>query len=220
MPSPIGQSHVAWHPCVHIFPGWVQITDLFERIAAPQDRAQLHTLESMTDPQQREEDGQISLVPPEERIGGPGTNAVMAAFTHLNPEGSHFSDGSYGVYYAAADLKTAVAEAAFHLTAFLRATSQQRIEIDMLVYLADLEADMHDLRGQATTETEGAALAKALHDEGADGIVFDSQQQPGGQCAAIFRPRLLSACRQAQHLIFVWDHARITEIYEKRPLEL
>ena len=31
----------------------------------------------------------------------------MAAFTHLNPEGSRFSDGSYGVYYAAHTLATA-----------------------------------------------------------------------------------------------------------------
>ncbi len=37
---------------------------------------------------------------------------VMAPFTHLNPKGSRFSDGSYGVYYAAKRLSTAIAETA------------------------------------------------------------------------------------------------------------
>ena len=50
----------------------------------------------------------------EERVSGPGATPVMAAFTHLNPEGSRFSDGSYGVYYAAHSLATAVAEVSHH----------------------------------------------------------------------------------------------------------
>ena len=43
--------------------------------------------------------GELRLVAPDERISGPGTSVVMAAFTHLNPEGSRFSDGTYGVFW-------------------------------------------------------------------------------------------------------------------------
>ena len=34
------------------------------------------------------------LSPREERVSGPGASYVMAAFTHLNPNGSRFSDGT------------------------------------------------------------------------------------------------------------------------------
>ena len=48
----------------------------------------------------------------------------MAAFTHLNPDGSRFSDGRYGVFYAARSLDTAVAETMHHRANFMAATSR------------------------------------------------------------------------------------------------
>ena len=81
-------------------------------------------LEAMTNDRVRDETGQISLVPPEERISGPGTTPIMAAFTHLNPEGSRFSDGSFGVYYCAQELDTALAEVRYHQARFLRRTAE------------------------------------------------------------------------------------------------
>ena len=48
----------------------------------------------------------------------------MAAFTHLNPEGSRFSDGSWGVFYAGNDLNTAIAETRHHRERFLRNAAQ------------------------------------------------------------------------------------------------
>ena len=38
------------------------------------------------------QNGNISFVPTEDRISGPGTNIIMAAYTHLNPDGSRFPD--------------------------------------------------------------------------------------------------------------------------------
>jgi hypothetical protein len=31
-------------------------------------------------------------------------------------------------------------------------------------------------------------------------IVYDSVPNPGGTCAAVLRPRVLSRCKQAEHL--------------------
>ena len=88
---------------------------LFERLTNdPAVWETLLALEQLTNPRVRDEIGDISLVPPEELVSGPGAIWVMAAFTHVNPKGSRFSDGSYGVYYAAAALETAVAETVFH----------------------------------------------------------------------------------------------------------
>ena len=76
------------------------------------------------------------------------TSIIMAAFTHLNQEGCRFSDGTYGVFYAARDLEAAIAETKHHRARFMRATMQARMEIDMRVYLVDLAGELHDLREQ------------------------------------------------------------------------
>ena len=94
---------------------------LFERLTPdPAVWDALVALEQLTNPRVRDEIGNIALVPPDERVTGPGASTVMASFTLLNPKGSRFSDGSFGVYYAAAALETAIAETAFHFEAFAR----------------------------------------------------------------------------------------------------
>ena len=182
----------------------------------------------MTNPRLRDEVGDIRLVPEHERISGPGTSVIMAAFTHLNPLGSRFSDGTYGVFYAANDLDTAIAETRHHRERFMRATVQSRMELDMRVYLVDLVAILHDLRGRKRTiplayhddsYAGGQNLARRLRDDGSSGIVYDSVRHAGGECAAVFRPRLLSNCRQERHLCYVWDGKRIATIYEKSVLK-
>jgi len=80
---------------------------LFERLTA--DAAvwdALIALEQLTNPRVRDEIGEIALVAPDQRVSGPGAGYVMASFTHLNPKGSRFSDGTYGVYYAASGIET------------------------------------------------------------------------------------------------------------------
>lgn len=220
-------AHVEWKPCWRIIPSRFPPIQLFERVTEPEDLEAIFALEALTNPRLRDEVGDIRLVPPEERISGPGTSIIMAAFTHLNPEGSRFTDGTYGVFYAAIDLETAIAETRHHRERFMRATSQPRMELDMRVYLVDLAGALHDLRGQEATwplvyheddYAAGQQLARTLRQEGSGGIAYDSVRHAGGACAAIFRPRLLSNGRQERHLCYVWDGRAIASVYEKREL--
>ncbi len=87
----IAVSHVEWQPCYRIIPSRFPPIDLFERIAPPEDWEALIALESLTNDRIRQEVGDISLVPVDERVSGPGASVVMAAFTHLNPSGSRFA---------------------------------------------------------------------------------------------------------------------------------
>src|SRR3546814_4091279 len=82
----------------------------------------------MTNDRLRDEAGDLSLVPPEDRVAGPGTTPIMAAFTHLNTEGSRFTDGSFGVFYAGLTIETAIAETKHHRINFLAATDEPRSE--------------------------------------------------------------------------------------------
>ena len=114
-------ARILWTPCWRIIPSRFPPIQLFERVADLADLEAIIALEAMTNPRLRDEIGDIQLVPPEERIAGPGTSVIMAAFTHLNPAGSRFSDGSYGVYYAGMTLETAIRETTHHREAFMRA---------------------------------------------------------------------------------------------------
>lgn len=217
-----------WTPCWRIIPSRFPPIQLFERVTNPADFEAILELESLTNPRLRDEVGDIRLVPPEDRVAGPGASIVMAAFTHPNPEGSRFSDGSYGVFYAANDLHTAIAESKHHRERFMRATAQPRMELDMRVYAVDLDGDVHDLRGRKPdcplvyhddNYAGGQRLAQTLRKDGSNGIAYDSLRRDGGQCVAVFRPSLLSNGRQERHLCYLWDGQRFATVYEKRALE-
>ena len=215
---------VEWKPCWRIIPSRFPTIHLFEDVADPKDLEAVFELEAMTNDRLRDQIGQLSLIPPKDRISGPGTGYIMAAFTHLNPLGSRFSDGSWGVYYAAFDLATAIAETSYHRSLFLRATKEEAMELDMRVLIADLKGSLHDIRGQQKQmpriydpDDYGTSqkFAKKLRVSGSDGIVHDSVRKPSGECVAVFRPPLLSNCRQEQHLCYVWDGSEISNVYKK-----
>jgi hypothetical protein len=218
----LAMSEVRWQPCFRIISSRFPPIHLFERVADADDWEALYWLESLTNPRLREEVGDIDLVPREDRIFGPGTSVIMAAFTHLNPEGSRFADDTFGAFYAAASLETAIAETRYHREVFLRATRQAPIELDMRTYLSDIVASFHDIRGQGDrmpdiydpdSYVSSQKLARELKTAGSNGIVFESVRHVGGQCIAVYRPRLVQNCRQGAHLRYVWNGDRISEVY-------
>jgi len=219
---------VTWRPCYRIVPSRFPPINLFERVADPEDWEAIIEIESLTNDRIRDEAGQIQLVPPADRVSGPGASIIMAAFTHSNPEGSRFSDGSYGVFYAAHDVDTAVAETKHHRAAFMAATRQPPMELDMRVYALDLSGKLHDVRQlqsslarvyERNSYAHSQRLARDLRQLGSLGIAYKSVRRKGGECAAIFRAPVLSNCRQERHLCYVWDGEKITTVYEKRQFE-
>jgi hypothetical protein len=219
---------IQWVPCYRIIPSRFPPINLFEAVADPADLDAVFQIEAMTNDRLREEVGELALVPQEDRVAGTGTSVIMAAFTHLGPQGSRFTDGGYGVFYAGLTVDTAIAETSYHRANFFRATDEPAQEIDMRVYAVDLAADLHDIRAMRSSDPAlyhpmnyGMAqnIARDLREQGSDGIVYLSVRQDGGECAAVFRPRLLSNCRQERHLCYVWDGAMISTIYEKKSLE-
>ncbi len=218
---------VRWRPSWRLVPSRFPPAGLFDRVARPEDLETVMAIEGLTNDRLREEIGELSLVPEDERICGPGTTPIMAAFTHLNATGSRFTDGSYGVYYAARRIETAVVETVFRRERFLAATAETPIEIDMRAYAADIDSRLHDIRGCQETlaavydpdpdrYAAAQALARELRAEGSNGIVYDSVRHSGGQCVAVFRPRALRPAVQGLHYCFVWDGKTIGAVYVKQ----
>ena len=138
---------IDWHPAFRIIPTRFPAINLFDRVASPEDFDALYLVEAMTNDRLRDELGEIELVPKNERLFGAGSGPIMASFTHLNPLGSRFSDGSYGVFYAAKEKATAVAETIFHQSVFLRATNEDPIQLQMRVYHVEVSGLFQDLHG-------------------------------------------------------------------------
>jgi hypothetical protein len=225
-PDAIAVERIVWQPCYRLIPSRYPTVGLYDAIAEPADLDVVYAIEALTNPRIRDELGQLTLVPPDERISGPGATPIMAAFTHLNPEGSRFSDGSWGVYYAADTRETAIAEVGYHRGVFLARTAEPAIDIDLRLIVADLDAPLHDLRPLHSSApalydpdhyAAGQALARRLRAAGSWGVIYDSVRQPGGTCVGAFRPRALARARQSAHLALHWDGQRVTHWFEKKP---
>jgi hypothetical protein len=222
---------ISWRPSYRLIASRYPTVGLYDRVADPADLDVVFAIEQLANPRIRDQIGELALVRPDERVSGPGATPVMAAFTHLNPEGSRFSDGSYGVYYAAHSLETAIAEVSHHRAVFLRRTDEPAIDIDLRLVTANVEAELHDLLepGVAANESTRFAsvldaddygpsqsLGRRLRAAGSWGIRYPSVRHAGGECVGILRPRALRHAKAAAHLALHWDGARITHWYEKQ----
>jgi hypothetical protein len=214
-----------WHPSYRLIPSRYPTVGLYDASADPADLEVVFAIEALTNARIRDELGDLRLVPPEERVSGAGSTPVMAAFTHLNPDGSRFSDGSYGVYYAAQTLDTAIAEVSHHRAVFLARTEEAAIDVDLRLIAAPVDADLHDLRelGPAGAGlfdpqfyAKPQALGRRLREAGSAGVLYPSVRHAGGFCIRIFRPRALGRARVGAHIALHWDGQRITHWYEKR----
>ena len=88
---------VRWQPAFRIVPTRYPAISLFDRVAAAEHADALYALEAMTNERLRDALGEVERVARDERVYGPGSGPIMAAFTHGESLGSRFSAGGYGV---------------------------------------------------------------------------------------------------------------------------
>jgi hypothetical protein len=219
--------HIDWPQAWRIIASRYPPIRLFERLTNdPAIWDALIALEQLTNPRLRDEIGEIALVPPDERVSGPGASYVMASFTHLNPKGSRFSDGSFGVYYAASDLETAIAETVFHFEAFAWDSEDPMRTEDMRVLVGAVAAEFENLAAVAEPRRSqildpssyviSQTYGRELRDTGANGVVYPSVRRAGGECIAVFRPRAVGLPRQERHLKYHWNGERVDRYFDYR----
>ena len=223
-------TRVRWQAATRIIASRFPPIDLFERV--DQDPAVWDALiaaEMLTNPRIRDEIGEIALVPPEDRITGPGATYVMASFTHLNPKGSRFSDGSYGVYYAAIDFPTALAETIHHFERHAKDSNDDIRDADMRVVTGRIDASFHAIA--SLPEPQRAAildpddyahsrtLGRHLREAGSNGVVYPSVRHPPenpgiGTCIGAFRPKAVHPPTQERHIRYHWDGRKVSRWFD------
>jgi hypothetical protein len=212
-----------WAPSYRVVASRYPTLSVYDRIADSASFAELLEIEALTNPRVREEAGAFRKVRPEDLISGPGSTPIMASFAYSGP--SRFCDGTFGVYYAAREEATAIAESRYHTETFLRATHEASVDVDKRVYTATIAGEFDDIRGRSMrSKLYAAALddyaysqryAHALYRKNrVDGILYNSVREPGGQCVAGFRPRSIAKARIRKHVQFRWDGERIAGIVD------
>jgi hypothetical protein len=217
-PQPV---RLRWQKIYRVVASKLPPINVFETIVGARQMEMAWYIESLTNDRLRDENGAAPLVLPEDRLYAPGASIVMAAFTHIGRP-SRFSDGSYGVYYAARTLETAVRETAFHRARFLAATSEPAGEIDMRAYVGKPIKPYLDIRAMKYTAlhdphdySASQSFAKPLRDAGEWGLAYRSVRHEGGECIAAFKPQAISIPIAGAALAYVWDGERISKVYEK-----
>lgn len=217
-------THLDWHPAFRIIPSIYPPVDVYADVVQPGDRDAILALESATNPRILTQAGELSLVRPEERLAGEESVPVMAAFTHT--KASRFSDGAYGVYYAAHDQDTAIAETAYHRLRFMTDAGLQSEIVHMRVYSARIRGAYDDIRKKTRRSrlydpndyAYSQRYARALFEKNrVDGIAFRSVRRWEGECLAVFRPRCISNLRVERHLQYRFEDGRFVGAMEIRP---
>ena len=179
------------------------------RLPSVTDRAALDEIEAITNPRRK-------------FPGSDGNEMVIASFVYSGA--SRFTDGSYGVYYAAFEQRTAIAESAYHTARFLAYTNTRPTLVYKRVLTADIKGSYDDIRATPLTdpiynpdpEKYAAAQAYAMGLYAADvvdGIVYTSVRATAGTCVVAFRPRLISDCTTAGFLAYSYDGVRIDDMF-------
>lgn len=210
---------VRWKATYRLVPKRYPPIEWFERVAHKDDWSVLHELEALTNPRVRQEAGEISVVPASRRVTGKGSSVVMAPFTLISKlKPTRFSDGSYGVYYAANKFETALREVAFGWGRFYAQTSDEPHNETFRVLKGKIDKSLHDIRGKGwepllDPDPEKYAapqvFALMLREAGSHGIVYPSVRHSKGECIAAFWPDVVSIPTEEKRISLRWNGSAI-----------
>lgn len=194
---------------------------LFDDVADADEFDVLYELQALTNPRLQNEVGDINLVSKDEiPFGIVGCSYATASFTHVNPNGSRFSNGTFGVLYMADNVETAIAETKHHQSIYF--SNVEGLAYDVIT-MRDLSCsfngsliditNMDDKRYYHPTDYAEAQLFGAeTRKSGQEGIQYRSVRAEGSICWALFTPKHILKIEQSAHYEFIWDGNKIAKV--------
>ncbi len=189
---------------------------LFDDVADAEDFEALYQIQTMTNPRLQNELGRLELIPRDEiPFGTPGCSYATAPFTHVNPAGSRFSNGSFGVLYLADRMDTAIAEVRHHQDRYW--SNVPDLNYERFVFRG-LTASFSDAGMRDATVVPLSNPIYALDDythshllggeakrAACPGLRYNSVRSPGNTCWALMTPRPVTSIIQAAHFEMIWS---------------
>jgi hypothetical protein len=199
--------------------------DLFNDVASAEEFAVLHALQALTNPRLQNEVGNAALLPPEQiPFGIRGCSYAVAPFAHVNPQGSRFSDGRFGVLYFADTFETAIAEVKHHQQMYwqnvpglhyerfvfrgLKGIFNEEGLGDALVL--PIDHAIYAPNDYSVSQLFGDDVRRSL-----GGLRYRSVRMPNANCWALMTPRRVVDVIQTSHLEMIWN-GNITQVNHLR----
>ena len=193
---------------------------LFDDVADHQEFEILFAIQEITNPRIRNELGSLNRVPPAERpYGIRGCNYALGPFVHLNPCGSRFSNGEFGIYYAAEDAQTAIAETRHHQQQYFSGVeglkydrlSMRCLKTQFTATLRDICADEYQTTQwyHPSDYSQSQLLGAQIKTNNDQGIVYRSVRAVDKICYALFSPKSIQDVIQSTHYDYIWDGEKI-----------
>lgn len=198
---------------------------LFDDVASHDEFEILFAIQELTNPRLRNELGSLNRVPVSERpYSIRGCNYALGPFVHLNPLGSRFSRGDFGIYYAADNIQAAVSETRFHQQQYFTGVVGLKYDrLQMRCLKTRFSANLRDIRGEhfinndwynKDNYTAAQVLGGALKIKAEQGLVYQSVRHPPVACYALFTPKIITDIFQSEHFDYIWDGEKITVALE------
>ncbi len=189
---------------------------LFDDVADADEFETLYQLQALTNPRLQNETGRLELISRTEiPFGIPGCSYATAPFTHINPAGSRFSDGNFGVLYLADSLDTALAEVRHHQNLYWSKVVGLNYERFVFRGLTCLFSEGRMLDATALglndpiydPEDYSAAqhLGRQVRQAGHPGLRYRSVRNQGEDCWALMTPKPVLSIIQTAHYEMIWN---------------
>jgi len=221
--------HLPWRQHFRVIPTRHPYIDVFDNKGLTEvEKEAIWALQERTNP--RLNGSALARVRPGDLAAGDYSYYLNGPFIHIG-NASRFTNGDFGVYYAAHDLKTAIIETKYGYERLYRAS---KLESQMSVFRAlkgnKVNQSLYDIRKSSyykrflnpdiATYPRSQAFAQELRQEDPDswGIVYPSVRDPDGECIAVFRPSALPIPVPACLLIYEWDGKKIKSVSESKTM--
>ncbi|KAB0503126.1 RES family NAD+ phosphorylase [Pseudomonas moorei] len=212
LPAFAGEQLQAWRLVNSKFPPIA----IFDDVADADEFDVLYQIQALTNPRLKNEVGHLELIPRAEiPFGIPGCSYATAPFTHVNPAGSRFSDGRFGVLYLADSIDAALAEVQHHQSLYW--SKVHNLNYERFVFrglsCSFVDAAMKDATSIPMTDplyapddyTDSHRFGRAIKDAGCPGLRYHSVRMPGSHCWALMTPRPVLSIIQTAHYEMVWN---------------
>lgn len=216
--------HFSEQHCYRLIPSKYPPINLYEDVAEPGQLEAIFAVEAITNPRLSEEVGNFAQIPLEDRLVGiPHCSYVMAAFTHVSPDGARFNTADYGAYYAAPDVNTAIKETVHHMERIMGYTQEPAQDVQMRCIDAWFNAQLVDLTERQyldlniyhpTNYSHSQMLADEVKGQKGDGIVYQSVRHQGHDSYALFKANLVTKVCQTKHFTYKWNGVSVNSVLE------
>jgi RES domain-containing protein len=194
---------------------------LFDDVADAEEFEAIYAIQVLTNPRIKNELGNLNLIAKEKiPFGIDGVNYATAPFTHINPDGSRFSDGNYGVLYLAETISTAIAETRFHQEKYFQNIPDLRFDtitmrgITFTFTSVLVDATANEKIHNHNSYRDAITFAKSLIEDNSAGVQYNSVRAHDSLCWALFSPEGVHSAVQSKHFEFIYDGKGINTVRE------